>query len=65
MTLAFGLVVGAALVRGVFGTAAVAGVSGATLAATLWVLAFGLVVARIGPWLALPKVAPRQPSRGS
>lgn len=62
LTAAFAAVVGAALVRSLAPYETVAGVPGLVVAATLWTLAFGVFALRVGPWLALPKAAPRRPN---
>ena len=58
LTTAFLLLMAAALVRALAGELEVAGISGATVAAMLWTVAFGLFVARLAPHLLRP--VPRQ-----
>ena len=59
---AFALLVLAALLRSAVPHGSLAGVSGLLLAATHWTAAFALFVWRVGPWLAAPSVARRQPN---
>ncbi|ASM74459.1 MULTISPECIES: NnrS family protein [Roseobacteraceae] len=62
LTAAFALVIGATVAR-VAGQAGVVGAfDGVDLSTALWTIAFGIVVCRIGPWLARPKAARKMPS---
>lgn len=63
LCLAFFLVMLAAVVRGLFPDAFIAGVSGLEVAGGLWTLGFGLVLLRVGPWLLAQRVARRTPQR--
>ncbi|MFV2051574.1 NnrS family protein [Aliiroseovarius sp. YM-037] len=63
LTAAFALLITAALIRSLAGTITIAGLSGITLSATLWAIAFGVFVFRVGPWLLTSRVARRQPNR--
>ncbi|WP_375175571.1 NnrS family protein [Pseudooceanicola sp.] len=62
LTLAFNLVLGAALLRLGGGRMVLPGMDGVTLSALAWTFAFALLAIRLGPWLARPKVAARRPS---
>jgi uncharacterized protein involved in response to NO len=59
---AFAALALAALLRSTVPYESLAGVSGVVLAATLWTAAFALFVWRVGPWLAAPSSARRQPN---
>jgi uncharacterized protein involved in response to NO len=59
---AFAALALAALLRSTVPYESLAGVSGVVLAATLWTAAFALFVWRVGPWLAAPSAARRQPN---
>jgi uncharacterized protein involved in response to NO len=59
---AFAALALAALLRSAVPYGSLAGVSGLMLAATLWTAAFALFVWRVGPWLAAPSPARRQPN---
>ncbi len=61
LTLAFGLLIAAALVRALVGLRTIAGFDGITLAAILWTAAIAIAAARLTPWLAGPK-AGRKPA---
>jgi uncharacterized protein involved in response to NO len=61
LTLAFVLVIAAALLRAARAFFEDAGEGAVALSAALWVIAFGLLLIRIGPWLLAPKQAPRRP----
>ncbi len=63
LTLAFGLVVAAALARAVIGHGNLAGVDGITLAAVLWTAAYGIASVRLGPWLIGQKSGRRIPRK--
>lgn len=62
LTLAFILIVSAALVRAVLPEATVGGLDGIALAALFWTLGYGIVAVRLLPWLVRPKAAPKAPS---
>ncbi len=62
LSAAFSLVVLAAIMRGLFGSIDVFGVSGLWIAAALWSMAYGVFVVQVGPWLLRPKAAPKRVS---
>lgn len=62
LTLAFWLVVAAALVRGLLPTATLGGLDGIALAALLWTAGFALFTLRLVPWLVGPNPARRRPN---
>jgi len=59
LTLAFGLLVAAALVRAVIGHGDLAGVDGITLATALWTAAYAIAAVRLVPWLIGQKAGRR------
>ncbi len=63
LTLAFFLLVAAALVRAVLGFETLAGIDGVTLAAGFWTAAFGIAAFRMTPWLVSKKAGRRAASR--
>lgn len=65
LSLAFALLMLAALVRAGATRLNLGGVDGITMAALLWSLGFAIIAFRMTPWLALPSVARRQSSRTS
>lgn len=62
LSLAFCLVILAAIMRGFFGTADIFGVSGLWVAAALWSMGFAVFVVQVGPWLLCTKAAPKRAS---
>jgi uncharacterized protein involved in response to NO len=62
LSLAFCLVILAAIMRGFVGAADIFGVSGLWFAAALWSMGFAVFVAQVGPWLLRPKAAPKRAS---
>lgn len=59
---AFAAVAMAALLRSLAPYGDLLGMSGLTLAAVLWTLGFAAFALKVGPWLAAPPVAKRQPN---
>ncbi|KIC10772.1 short-chain dehydrogenase [Leisingera sp. ANG-M1] len=62
LTAAFALVLGAAVLRMAGAGAALAGWDGITLSAALWTAGFALAAAKLGPWLAAPRLGPKKVS---
>jgi len=65
LTLAFALLLLAALARLAGGAVILAGLDGIALSALLWTLSFALLSWRLAPWLARPRVARRVPSQAN
>ncbi|TNC43201.1 NnrS family protein [Rubellimicrobium rubrum] len=63
LTAAFVTLVAATALRAGLPEATILGLSGLTWAAALWTGAFGAFTLQVGPWLLLPQMTRKQPSR--
>jgi len=60
---AFVLIMLAAIIRSTVPSVQFGGFQGLELAALLWTMGFGVMLAKVGPWLWSKKVAPRRPNK--
>jgi uncharacterized protein involved in response to NO len=65
LSTAFMLILTAAVARALAPSVSVGDYHGVVLAAGLWTIGFAIFAFRVGPWLALPNPAPRQPNRSA
>lgn len=63
LTLAFGLLAFAGLLRALLPDLRLPGIDGITLAGLLWTSAYAILTAKLVPWVARPNAARKQPSR--
>ena len=62
---AFALIILAAIMRSAAPSFQTIGLSGLEITAILWTAAYGIILARVGPWLWSQKVKPRTPNKPS
>ncbi len=60
---AFGLIMLAALIRSAAPSVQFGGVQGLEIAALLWTVGYGIILAKVGPWLWSKKLKPRRPNK--
>jgi uncharacterized protein involved in response to NO len=63
LTLAFGLLALAGLLRALLPEVELPGIDGITLAGLLWTVAYAILSAKLVPWVARPNAARRQPGK--
>ena len=63
LTVAFGLLPLAGLLRALVPDLSLLGIGGITLAGLLWTAAYAVLAVRLTPWVALPNAARKQPSK--
>jgi len=63
LTVAFGLIMLAAIIRSAAPFTQFGNLNGVVFAALLWTVGYGIMLAKVGPWLWSKKVAPRRPNK--